>query len=62
MSTMTVSWTASSAAAVLSINAFKGVEFGIGFEAAGKNGSEVHDEIVWDEEKAIHAPQTGSED
>lgn len=39
------------AAAVLSINAFKGVEFGIGFEAAGKNGSEVHDEIVWDEER-----------
>ncbi len=38
-------------ARVLSINAFKGVEFGIGFEAAGKNGSEVHDEIVWDEEK-----------
>ncbi|MED1740945.1 chorismate synthase [Bacillus swezeyi] len=39
------------AAAVLSINAFKGVEFGIGFEAARKNGSEVHDEIIWDEEK-----------
>lgn len=38
-------------AAVLSINAFKGVEFGIGFEAASKNGSEVHDEIIWDEEK-----------
>nr|MDH3154020.1 chorismate synthase [Bacillus licheniformis] len=39
------------ATAVLSINAFKGVEFGIGFEAARKNGSEVHDEIIWDEEK-----------
>lgn len=39
------------AGAVLSINAFKGVEFGIGFEAASKNGSEVHDEIIWDEEK-----------
>lgn len=38
------------AAAVLSINAFKGVEFGIGFEAARKNGSDVHDEIVWDKE------------
>src|SRR5690625_3710455 len=37
-------------ASVLSINAFKGVEFGIGFEAARKNGSEVHDEIIWDEE------------
>ncbi|MDA1475320.1 chorismate synthase [Bacillus changyiensis] len=39
------------AAAILSINAFKGVEFGIGFEAARKNGSEVHDEIIWDDEK-----------
>ncbi len=35
---------------VLSINAFKGVEFGLGFEAARKNGSEVHDEILWNEE------------
>ncbi|MFB8735022.1 chorismate synthase [Bacillus sp. SL00103] len=39
---------------VLSINAFKGVEFGIGFEAASKNGSEVHDEIIWDEEKGYN--------
>lgn len=39
------------AAAMLSINAFKGVEFGIGFEMARKKGSEVHDEIIWDEEK-----------
>lgn len=38
------------AAAIVSINAFKGVEFGIGFEAARKPGSEVHDEIVWDRE------------
>jgi chorismate synthase len=38
------------AAAIVSINAFKGVEFGIGFEAASKPGSEVHDEIVWDQE------------
>jgi chorismate synthase len=37
------------AAAIVSINAFKGVEFGIGFEAARKPGSEVHDEIIWDE-------------
>lgn len=35
------------AAAIVSINAFKGVEFGIGFEAARKPGSEVHDEIEW---------------
>ena len=34
------------AAAIVSINAFKGVEFGIGFEAAHKPGSEVHDEIT----------------
>jgi chorismate synthase len=38
------------AAAIVSINAFKGVEFGIGFEAARKPGSEVHDEIVWNRE------------
>jgi chorismate synthase len=37
------------AAAIVSINAFKGVEFGIGFEAARKPGSQVHDEIAWDE-------------
>ncbi|GAB4073578.1 chorismate synthase [Barrientosiimonas marina] len=34
---------------VVSINAFKGVEFGLGFEAARQNGSDVHDEIAWDE-------------
>ncbi|MFC0559882.1 chorismate synthase [Halalkalibacter alkalisediminis] len=39
------------AAAVMSINAFKGVEIGIGFEAARLPGSQVHDEILWDEEK-----------
>ncbi|WP_071459966.1 chorismate synthase [Bacillus massilinigeriensis] len=39
------------AAAIISINAFKGVEFGIGFEAAKRPGSEVHDEILWDKEK-----------
>ncbi|MBC6975554.1 chorismate synthase [Bacillus sp. Xin] len=38
------------AAAVMSINAFKGVEIGIGFEAAHKPGSQVHDEILWDKE------------
>ncbi|CDO02038.1 Chorismate synthase [Oceanobacillus picturae] len=37
------------AGAVVSINAFKGVEFGLGFEAARRNGSKVHDEIAWDE-------------
>lgn len=39
------------AAAMVSINAFKGVEFGIGFEAARNPGSKVHDEIIWDKEK-----------
>ena len=34
------------AQAVLSIQAFKGVEFGIGFEAAERRGSNVHDEIL----------------
>ena len=42
------------AGAVQSINAFKGVEFGIGFEAARKNGSEVHDEILWSEERGYY--------
>ncbi|MFC4557384.1 chorismate synthase [Virgibacillus kekensis] len=37
------------AGSVMSINAFKGVEFGLGFEAARRNGSEVHDEIAWSE-------------
>ncbi|MBO9128242.1 chorismate synthase [Bacillus sp. 165] len=39
------------AAAVMSINAFKGAEIGIGFEAARKPGSLVHDEILWSEEE-----------
>lgn len=38
------------AASVMSINAFKGVEFGLGFEMARRPGSEVHDEIIWSEE------------
>lgn len=42
------------AASVVSINAFKGVEFGIGFEAARLNGSEVHDEITWNEAEGYH--------
>ena len=39
------------AGAILSINAFKGVEFGIGFEAARIPGSQVHDEIIWEDGK-----------
>ncbi len=38
------------ARAIVSINAFKGVEFGLGFEMAHRFGSEVHDEILWSEE------------
>jgi chorismate synthase len=37
------------AGAVMSINAYKGVEIGLGFETARRNGSEVHDEIAWKE-------------
>ena len=35
---------------VMSINAFKGVEFGVGFEAGRLKGSQVMDEILWSEE------------
>lgn len=42
------------AQAVMSINAFKGVEIGLGFEAARMNGSEVHDEILWSEERGYY--------
>ena len=35
---------------VVSINAFKGVEFGVGFEAARLKGSQVMDEIIWSKE------------
>lgn len=37
------------AQAILSIHAIKGVEFGMGFEAGRRFGSEVHDEIGWSE-------------
>jgi len=35
------------AQALLSVNAFKGVEFGLGFEVANLMGSQVMDEIIW---------------
>ncbi|MCY9517110.1 chorismate synthase [Paenibacillus apiarius] len=41
------------AQAVMSINAFKGVEIGIGFEAGQLPGSQVHDEIVYDAEQGF---------
>ncbi|MDT1996182.1 chorismate synthase [Carnobacterium divergens] len=37
------------ARAIVSINAFKGAEFGVGFEAARRPGSQVMDAIEWDE-------------
>ena len=39
------------AAAVMSIQAFKGVEIGLGFETARRPGSRVHDEIFYDAAK-----------
>lgn len=39
------------AQAVVSINAFKGVEFGVGFEAGYLKGSQVMDEILWDKKE-----------
>jgi chorismate synthase len=39
------------AAAVMAIQAFKGVEIGMGFEVARLPGSKVHDEIFYDEGK-----------
>jgi chorismate synthase len=39
------------AAAVVGIQAFKGVEIGLGFETARRPGSRVHDEIAFDESK-----------
>ncbi|BCU81792.1 chorismate synthase 1 [Polycladomyces abyssicola] len=42
------------AQAIVSIQAFKGVEIGIGFEAARLKGSQVHDEIMWDESRGYY--------
>ncbi|MEI4332505.1 chorismate synthase [Streptococcus suis] len=39
------------AQAIVSINAFKGVEFGVGFQAGYLKGSQVMDEILWSQEK-----------
>lgn len=42
------------AGAIVSINAFKGVEFGIGFQAGSLPGSEVHDEIAYSGEQGYY--------
>ncbi|MEI4283357.1 chorismate synthase [Tetragenococcus halophilus] len=39
------------AQAVVSINAFKGAEFGVGFEAGQLTGSKMMDEIIWSEDE-----------
>ena len=44
------------AQAVVSIQAFKGVEFGIGFRAAERRGSQVHDEIHYSPERGFYRP------
>ena len=40
-------------AALMSVNAFKGIEFGSGFQQAEQFGSDVHDEIIVDGERII---------
>lgn len=42
------------AQAIMSIQAIKGVEIGIGFEAARKFGSQVHDEIFYSDKKGFY--------
>lgn len=41
------------AQAVMSINAFKGVQFGLGFDMANLPGSKVMDEITWNEARGF---------
>lgn len=42
------------AQAVVSIQAFKGVEFGLGFETAERPGSKVHDPILYTEDRGYY--------
>ena len=44
------------AQALISINAQKGVGVGDGFGAAGRPGSEAHDEILWSADRGYHRP------
>jgi len=46
--------------AVMAVQAIKGVEIGLGFEAARRPGSQVHDPIHYDEEQT-HGPTLGFE-
>ena len=52
MFTGTGGWTAL-AGALMSIPAIKGVEIGLGFDAAARKGSETHDELFLDEKGRI---------
>jgi chorismate synthase len=45
--------------AVMSIQAFKGVEVGAGFEAARSPGSRIHDEIFFDAQRVARGEQSG---
>ena len=47
------------AGAVMSIQAFKGVEVGAGFAAARNPGSQVHDEIFFDPKRVSRGEQSG---
>ena len=46
------------AQALSSIPAVKGVEFGEGFDVAGRRGSEAHDAILWDGEEGTYRRET----
>ena len=46
------------ASAVMSVQAIKGVEIGLGFDAAKRRGSMVHDEIFYDEQEKLFYHQT----
>jgi len=47
------------AMAVMSIQAFKGVEIGMGFETARRPGSQVHDEIYYDSSRIARGEMVG---
>jgi chorismate synthase len=47
------------AMALMSIQAIKGVEIGIGFDAARNPGSRVHDEIYYESARVLHGEATG---
>jgi chorismate synthase len=47
------------AMAVMSIQAIKGVEVGLGFDSARRPGSLVHDEIFYDSSRITHGESTG---